>query len=68
MSDERAVRAAVHDIRNELAVAIAHLEAFRDRKLEPTPERIGTVLAAVGAIDVLLDRLREAIVEPGSQA
>ncbi|HZO94171.1 MAG TPA: hypothetical protein VFB22_10370 [Candidatus Baltobacteraceae bacterium] len=44
----------IHDVRNHLAVAVANVEAFRDRILEPTPERLETVLRALAAADQLL--------------
>ena len=51
------MRRVVHDIRNHLAVAIANLEAFRDGVLEPSPERLTTVLQALGEVEALLGRL-----------
>ena len=47
----------VHEIRNELAVAVANVEAFRDGVLEPTPERLGTVLCALERVERLLGEL-----------
>ncbi len=41
------MRSIVHDIRNQLAIAIANVEAFTDGTLEPNPERLRTVLAAL---------------------
>jgi len=61
------VRATIHDIRNQLAVAVAHLEAFSEGKLEPTPARLAVVLAALGELDALLDRLRAETVERGER-
>jgi len=51
------MRRVVHDIRNHLAVAIANLEAFRDGVLEPSPERLTTVLQALGEVEALLGAL-----------
>jgi hypothetical protein len=51
------VSALVHDIRNRLAVAIANLEAFQDGVLEPTPQRIATVLQALSEAETLLREL-----------
>jgi hypothetical protein len=53
------MRKLVHDMRNQLAVAVAHLEAFIDGKLAPTPERLGTVLASLNELDALIGQLRE---------
>ena len=51
------MKRVVHDIRNHLAVAIANLEAFRDGMLEPSPERLTTVLQALGEVEALLGGL-----------
>jgi hypothetical protein len=50
-------RAIVHDMRNQLAIAVAHLESWRDGKLEATPQRITIVLAALDQLDDLIDGL-----------
>jgi len=47
----------VHDIRNQLAVATANIEAFLDGKLEPTKTRLEAVHAALADVDVLLNEL-----------
>lgn len=52
----------VHDIRNQLAVAVANVEAMRDGVLEPSPERLEAVLAALAEADVLLRDLSPAAV------
>ncbi|MDB5041120.1 MAG: hypothetical protein JWN27_1846 [Candidatus Eremiobacteraeota bacterium] len=44
----------VHEIRNQLAVAVANVEAFRDGVLEPTPARLTAVLDALQQIETLL--------------
>ena len=44
----------LHEIRNHLAVAVANLEAVRDGALPPTPERLTTVLDALGRVEALL--------------
>lgn len=48
------MRFVVHEIRNQLAVAIANVEAFRDGMLFPTPERLGSVLHALADATTLL--------------
>ncbi len=52
------MRELIHDIRNQLAVAVANVEAFRDGMLEPTPKRLDDVLRALAEIEMLLGRLR----------
>jgi signal transduction histidine kinase len=47
----------VHEMRNQLAVAVANLEGWLDGKLEPTPERIASVLRALSALDALIEDL-----------
>ncbi|MBV9409525.1 MAG: hypothetical protein JO164_11925 [Candidatus Eremiobacteraeota bacterium] len=46
-----------HDIRNNLAVAISSIEAFREGILEPSPARLSVVLHALNEIDVLLRKI-----------
>lgn len=53
------MRTVVHEMRNQLAVAIANLEAFVDGKLRPTPERLVAVLQALNELDVLIGDLHE---------
>jgi len=53
MSDQAASR-LVHEIRNQLAVAVANVEAFRDGVLEPTPARLTIVLDALEQLENLL--------------
>ncbi len=48
----------VHEIRNQLAVAVANVEAFRDGVLEPTPARLTTVLDALQQVETLLREIR----------
>jgi signal transduction histidine kinase len=48
----------VHDVRNQLAVARANLEAFIDGKLAPTPERLESVVQALAHVDELVNDLR----------
>ena len=50
----------VHEIRNQLAVAKANLEAFADGKLPPSPERLESVLQTLGQLEKLLNDLRVA--------
>jgi hypothetical protein len=52
------VRELIHEIRNQLAVAVANVEAFRDGMLEPTPKRLDDVLRALAEIETLLGRLK----------
>lgn len=48
----------LHDMRNDLAVAIASLEAFIDGKLEPNHKNFGDILEALGHLDGLISTLR----------
>jgi hypothetical protein len=54
------MRPLIHDIRNELAVAVANVEAVRDGVLDATPERLERVLEALARADALLAGLRDA--------
>ena len=49
----------VHELRNQLAVAVANVEAFIDGKLEPIPRRLRSVSDALTGIDGLLVELAE---------
>ena len=51
------MREVIHEIRNQLAIAVANVEAFRDGMLEPTPKRLDDVLRALAEIETLLGRL-----------
>jgi hypothetical protein len=51
------VRSLLHEIRNQLAVAVANVEAFRDGVLEPTPARLTAVLEALQQIEALLGEI-----------
>ena len=51
------MRSAIHEIRNQLAVAVANVEAFIDGKFVPTQDRLHAVLAALLEVDVLIDDL-----------
>lgn len=51
---------ALHEIRNQLAVARASLEAFIDGKLAPTAERLQAVAQALAQLEALLNDLRGA--------
>jgi signal transduction histidine kinase len=44
-------------MRNQLAVAVANIEAFIDGKIEPTTARLNAVLQALGELDVLMNDL-----------
>jgi signal transduction histidine kinase len=54
------MRELIHEIRNQLAVAIGNVEGFRDGILEPTRARLDAVLAALGRIEVLLSQATSA--------
>ena len=51
------MRRTLHDIRNQLAVAVANVEAMRDEVIAPSRERFETVLAALAQVDGLLRQL-----------
>ncbi len=51
------MRGLIHEMRNQLAVAVANIEAFLDGKLEPTPVRLRAVLQALCELDVLMNAL-----------
>jgi len=51
------MKRVVHEMRNQLAVAVANIEAFMDGKLEPTPRRLAAVLQALRELDALIDDL-----------
>lgn len=48
----------VHEMRNQLAIVRANLEAVLDGKLEPTTARLEAVLQAVEQLDALIKDLR----------
>jgi signal transduction histidine kinase len=48
------LRNTIHEIRNRLAVAMANIEAFQDKKLEPTHARLAAVLQALAEANELL--------------
>jgi hypothetical protein len=48
----------LHDMRNELAVAIASMQAFIDGKLEPSPQNFQDVLEALEELNRMLSELR----------
>jgi hypothetical protein len=54
------VNRLLHDIRNELAVAIASVQAFIDGKLEPTKENFDEVLESLENVNRLLADLARA--------
>jgi signal transduction histidine kinase len=59
------MRSTIHEMRNQLAVAVANIEAFIDGKFKPTPDRLNCVLQALLEVDVLIDGLRSSgISEP----
>jgi two-component system, OmpR family, sensor histidine kinase BaeS len=51
------VRTIIHEIRNQLAVAVANVEAFLDGKLVPTKERLEGILQVLTELDTLVDEL-----------
>jgi signal transduction histidine kinase len=54
------MRATIHEMRNQLTVSVANIEAFIDGKLPPTNERLSAVLNALRRLDVLMNELRPA--------
>ncbi|MFY9780043.1 MAG: HAMP domain-containing sensor histidine kinase [Candidatus Baltobacteraceae bacterium] len=52
------MRTVIHEMRNQLAVAVANIEAFIDGKFEPSHERLTAVLQALNELDVLMNDLR----------
>lgn len=52
------MQSTIHEMRNQLAVAIANVEAFIDEKFKPTPDRLNAVLRALREVDVLINDLR----------
>jgi PAS domain S-box-containing protein len=59
------VNKTLHDMRNDLAVAIASLEAFIDGKLEPNHKNFEEILDALGHLDGLITTLRPAVPATG---
>jgi len=58
------MQSTIHEMRNQLAVAVANIEAFIDGKYKVTPERLNGVLQALLEVDVLINDLRpEAVLE-----
>ena len=58
------MRSTIHEMRNQLTVAVANIEAFMDGKLLPTPARLSAVLVALHELDALFDKLRPVDVAP----
>ena len=67
MSEEMDARGIVHDMRNQLAIAVVHLESWRDAKLEPTASRITVVLEALAQLDGMIEKLYAARNDDGSE-
>ncbi len=44
----------VHEIRNHLTVVVSNVEAFRDGIVDPTPERLTTILDELAQVEILL--------------
>lgn len=44
----------MHEMRNQLAIAVANVEAFIDGKLDPTKPRLRAVLQALGELETLM--------------
>jgi hypothetical protein len=51
------MRKTIHEMRNQLAVAVANIEAIMDGKLAPTPDRLASVLNALSKLDILMNEL-----------
>lgn len=51
------MKAAIHEMRNHLSVAMASIEAFLDRKLEPTDARLHAMFETLREVDSLIDDL-----------
>jgi two-component system sensor histidine kinase BaeS len=66
MSGTERFNEVVHDMRNQLTVARANVEAFIDGKVEPTAARFQAVLQSLTQLEGLLNDLnaREATIEP----
>lgn len=58
MTPSREVDELIHEMRNELAVASANLEALVDGKLDPTRERLLAIIQALSQLDALIEDLR----------
>jgi signal transduction histidine kinase len=54
------MRSTVHEMRNQLTVSVANIEAFIDGKLAPTRERLEAVLHALYKLDALMSDLKPA--------
>jgi hypothetical protein len=54
---EKALQAAIHEMRNHLSVAMASIEAFLDGKLEPSDFRLHAMFETLREIDLLIDDL-----------
>lgn len=52
------VNELIHEMRNELAVALANLEGLVDGKLTPTRERLLGIIQALSQLDGLIDDVR----------
>jgi len=57
----------LHEIRNQLAVARANLEAIADGKLEPSRERLESILQSLGHLERLIGDLGYSDVSPKPQ-
>lgn len=63
-SDQSRVSELIHEMRNQLAVARANIEAFIDGKLSPTSERLENVVQTLRHLEELIKDLRILRVEP----
>ncbi len=52
------MRSTIHEMRNQLTISVANIEAFIDGKLAPTTQRLEAVLNALHKLNVLIDDLR----------
>ncbi|MBV8281227.1 MAG: HAMP domain-containing histidine kinase, partial [Candidatus Eremiobacteraeota bacterium] len=56
--DERRLSELIHEMRNQLAVAKANLEAFIDGKLPPTAARLESIVQTLRHLEELVKDLR----------
>jgi two-component system sensor histidine kinase/response regulator len=54
------INRTVHDLRNDLAVATASVQAFADAKLEPNRENLEVVLESLQSINAFVSQLADA--------
>ena len=54
----------VHEIRNHLTVVVSNVEAFRDGIVDPTPERLATILDELAQVESLLREIASSEPQP----